>query len=138
MKSVSLHGLIFINKSIIMEYGQGPFLWWAGQYRRWGFLFSMFLFLSLVSKSFFFSKLWIVLFLSCHAPDSKSSYIKDRFFFSCNLTSFLVVFLFSPFPVRGRVASIDFIDVDDVDDASEEKVVISEQLWEWFGLFCFV
>lgn len=44
---------------------------------------------------------------------------------------------FSPFPVRGRVASIDFIDVDDVDDASEEKVVISEQLWEWFGLFCF-
>lgn len=68
--------------------------------------------------------------LSCHAPDSKSSYIKDRFF--SQFDEFFGSFPFLPFPVRGRVASIDFIDVDDVDDASEEKVVISEQLWEWF------
>lgn len=38
-----------------------------------------------------------------------------------------------------RCFFIDFIDVDDVvDDASEEKVVISEQHWEWFVCFCLI
>ena len=52
--------------------------------------------------------------------------------------------IFFVFFSRG-ILLYDFIDddydvLDDVivDDASEEKVVISEQLWEWFGLFCFV
>ena len=31
-----------------------------------------------------------------------------------------------------------FVYIVDVDDASEEKVVISEQHWEWFVCFCLI
>lgn len=71
-----------------------------------------------------------------------SSYIKDRL---RNLTSFfnfsISVFLnFRAFFLTSLLMRcLLFVYIVDVDDASEEKVVISEQHWEWFVLFvCFV
>ena len=70
----------------------GRDLFYGGQGNIGGgyFVFNVFVFITGI-KIVFFSKLWIVLFLSCHAPDSKSSYIKDRL---RNLTSFLISFNF--------------------------------------------
>ena len=68
------------------------------------------------------------------------SYIKDRL---RNLTSFfnfsIRFFKFSRlFLTSLLMRCLLFVYIVDVDDASEEKVVISEQHWEWFVcLFCF-
>jgi len=71
-----------------------------------------------------------------------SSYIKDRLrnltsFFNFSISFFLNFRAF--FLTSLLMRCLLFVYIVDVDDASEEKVVISEQHWEWFVLFvCFV
>lgn len=94
----------------------------------------------------YFSKMFVVVvdsflifffIVSCHAPfDSKFIIHKrqitqfDEFFFLS-----IRFFKFSRHFVDFFVDEMLFVYIVDVDDASEEKVVISEQHWEWFVLF---
>ena len=70
-----------------------------------------------------------------------SSYIKDRLrnltsFFNFSISFFLNFRAF--FLTSLLMRCLLFVYIVDVDDASEEKVVISEQHWEWFVCFCLI
>ena len=161
MKSISLHGSIdhsitnqltimesLCGRGLFLERGEGPvgeggeglstsflsFFCITGIKIVFGLVF-WFISLKCCGGSRFFFDFFSLSHVTLLLIQS-TSYIKDRL---RNLTSFFSIRFLNFRAIYWLLCWWDVVVyIVDVDDASEEKVVISEQHWEWFVCFCLI